>query len=246
MSAVLFGLLGGVLFGAVFVAARWALARGADPEVGALVTTSTGALFSLLVTLSVGAELGEWGIDGLWPFLVLGAAVPGATSLLFIQAVRTIGPSRAAVLIAMAPLISVVLAIIFLAERPNAALVLGTVLIVVGGLFFAGERLRPEGFRVIGIFLALSSAVLFAARDNVARWATSGEEIPPLVAATAALGAGAAFLLIYLLIVRRKRLGHQSGHVLAAFVPTGILLGAEARSGGGDERCFQVELTKLR
>ena len=193
-----------------------------------------------------GAELGEWGIDGLWPFLVLGAAVPGATSLLFIQAVRTIGPSRAAVLIAMAPLISVVLAIIFLAERPNAALVLGTVLIVVGGLFFAGERLRPEGFRVIGIFLALSSAVLFAARDNVARWATSGEEIPPLVAATAALGAGAAFLLIYLLIVRRKRLGHQSGHVLAAFVPTGILLGAEARSGGGDERCFQVELTKLR
>ncbi len=225
MTAVLLGLLAGALFGALGVAARWALARGADPEVGALVSTGAGTLVSLVLMLATGLEIGDWGIAELWPFLVLGMAVPGASSVLFIQAVRAIGPSRAVVLIGMAPLISVVAAIIFLAERPSAPLIVGTILVVLAGLFFAGERLRPEGFRAIGIVLAISCALLFAGRDNIVRWVSTGEDVPPLVAATASLAAGTLFILLYLLIARRKRLATESKRVLLAFVPAGILLG---------------------
>ena len=48
----------------------------------------------------------------LWAFFVVGMIVPGVSQILFILAVRDAGPSRAAILIGTAPLISVLIALL--------------------------------------------------------------------------------------------------------------------------------------
>lgn len=49
MAAVLLAALAGAAFGTLVVAARLGLRRGADPEVGALVTASVAFLVSAIV-----------------------------------------------------------------------------------------------------------------------------------------------------------------------------------------------------
>lgn len=110
-------------------------------------------------------------------------------------AVRHAGPSRAAILIGTAPLMSVLIALTLLGEPLRVALIVGTVLIVAGGGALARERARPHDFRMLGAGLALTCAALFAVRDNLVRWAAREAHPPPLVAATAVFLAATAVVL---------------------------------------------------
>jgi drug/metabolite transporter (DMT)-like permease len=162
VTAVLLAALAGAAFGALAVTVRLGLRRGADAEVGALVIAAVGFLASAIVASpSAAAE----GIDAgdLWPFFAAGLIVPGASQIFFTLAVRHAGPSRAAILIGTAPLISIVIALTLLDEPFEPLLVVGTVLIVLGGAALAGDRVRPADFRLLGAGLALLCAVLFAA-----------------------------------------------------------------------------------
>ena len=47
MAAILFGLLAGVLFGAMTVAVRAGLVRGGDPALGSVVITATASYYTL-------------------------------------------------------------------------------------------------------------------------------------------------------------------------------------------------------
>jgi drug/metabolite transporter (DMT)-like permease len=94
-------------------------------------------------------------------------------------------------------------------------LIVGTVLIVFGGIGLAGEGKRPEHFRVRGAALALFCAALFPARD---------EHPPPPLAATASLLAAAALIFIYLVLARRDRLRRDLLRALPAFAPAGVAL----------------------
>ena len=149
MGAVLFAALAGMLFGVFAVVIRRGLQRGGDPEVGAVVVTGIGVLTSALLAIpSVSA--GDVHPGDLWPFLLIGALVPGATQILFIVAIRDIGPSRVSILIGTAPLMSVAIALALLGEPFQPLLVLGTVLVVAGGAALARERTRPEHYRAFG------------------------------------------------------------------------------------------------
>jgi len=221
--AVLFAALAGALFGALAVAVRSGLARRADPLAGALVVTAVALAVSAV--LAAPSAVGGFRPGDLWPFLLAGAIVPGVSQILFIFSVRYAGPSRAAILIGTAPLISVLLALVFLDEPFRPELLAGTVLVVAGGAALARERVRPEHFRVLGAALALTCAVLFAVRDNVVRWAARDTHPPALVASTAALLAATAFVLAYLLLVRRKALAARLRPALPAFAAAGLALG---------------------
>src|SRR5207302_569917 len=70
----------------------------------------------------------------LWPFALAGALVPGVSQILFIIAVRDAGPSRAAILIGTAPLMSVAIALAVLGEPFRPLLAVGTALVVAGGV----------------------------------------------------------------------------------------------------------------
>ena len=92
------------------VAVQWALVRGGDPVVGASVVATLGFLAGVVFALPSaldGVPLGD-----LWRFAVIGALVPGVSQILFVYAVQGAGPSRAAILIGTAPLLSVLLALV--------------------------------------------------------------------------------------------------------------------------------------
>jgi drug/metabolite transporter (DMT)-like permease len=154
----------------------------------------------------------------------VGLIAPGASQIILTLAVRYAGPSRAAILMGTAPLMSILIALTLLDEPFRLLLVVSTTLIVLGGVLLAGERTRPEHFQARGTALALFSAALFAARDNIVGWAARDEHPPPLVAATASLLAAAALILVYLSVVRRDRLRAHLRPALPAFAPAGLAL----------------------
>jgi drug/metabolite transporter (DMT)-like permease len=224
LDAVLFGVLAGALFGALAVAVRRGLQRGGDPEVGAVVITGVGTVVSAVLSAKWIAE-GDVHPADLWPFLLIGALVPGATQILFIVAIRDIGPSRTSILIGTAPLMSVAIALSLLGEPFRPLLVLGTVLVVAGGAALARERTRPENYRALGAVLALVCAALFAVRDNVARWAAKDAHPPPIVASTSALLGSFTIVLVYLLVRRRRQLRTHIRAALSTFAFAGVMLG---------------------
>ena len=111
-----------------------------------------------------------------------------------------------------------------LGEPFRPLLVVGTVLVVAGGAALVRERARPEHFRVLGAYLAIVCAVLFAVRDNVVRWAAHDTHPPPLVATTVALLAAFLVVLGYVLVTRTA-LQAKLPSALRAFAPAGIMLG---------------------
>jgi drug/metabolite transporter (DMT)-like permease len=221
--AVLFGILAGAFFGVLTVAIRMGLRRGGDPEAGALALVLVATTLSAV--LAAPSAVRGFDVDDLWPFVVAGAFAPGASQIVLNHAIRHAGASRTSILIGTAPLMSVLIALALLDEPAQPALLAGTVLVVAGGVALAREGARPEQFRALGAGLALACAALFAARDNVFRWAARDAHPPPLVAATASLLAAAAVLLLYFLLVRRRGVVLPLRNALLAFAPAGVALG---------------------
>ena len=225
MLAVLFGALGGLAFGLLTVTIRSALRRGGDAELGAIVVASVGLLVAVAAAAAHG-DLEHVHPSALWRFALIGLLVPGASQIVFIHSIRLAGPSRAAILIGAAPLVSAVLAILFLGEPARAGLIAGTVLVVGGGVALAGERARPADFRALGAALALLCAVMFAIRDNLVRYAARHSHPPPLLATATSLAGATLLLLVYLLLVRRSEAPRLFEPALRWFALPGLTLGA--------------------
>ncbi len=223
MDAIAFGLLAGVLFGALTVAVRWGLLRGGDAALGTAVITATAFLTASAIALPSaisGVDAGE-----LWRFAVIGLAVPGASQIVFVLSVRYAGPARAAIAIGSAPLLSVVLAVALLDEPLRPAVIASTALIVAGGAALVADPGRPPGYRSLGIVLALVCAALFALRDNAVRWVARDVDPEPLQATAASLLAAAIVAALY--VVARRGGGRTRRNLrpsVRAFVPAGVLL----------------------
>jgi drug/metabolite transporter (DMT)-like permease len=215
--------LAGASFGALAVAVRWGLRLAAEPEVGALVAVSLGAVASAAAAAPSAAAEGL-DISELWPFFAAGVIAPGASQIFLTLAVRHAGASRVAILMGSAPLIAILIALTVLDEPLRPLLAVGALLIVLGGVALAGERTRAGHSRVRGSALALVCAALFATRDNILRWAARDQHPPPLVAATTSLLAAAALILVYVALVRRDRLRTALPRALPAFAPAGLAL----------------------
>ena len=225
MLAVLFGALAGLGFGLLAVTIRAALQRGGDPEVGALVMSPIALAVSFAAALIHG-DLAQLHPGDLWRFALIGLLVPGASQIVFIQSIRLAGPSRAAILIGVAPLLSVLLAILFLGEAARAGLLIGTVIVVAGGMALAFERTRPLHFRAVGAVAALLCALAFGVRDNLVRDVSRHSHAPPLLATAASFLGAVAILLAYLLALRRRELRERFRQALVPFAASGLTLGA--------------------
>jgi len=219
--AVLFGVLAGVCFGAMAVTVRTGLRGGVEPELGAATASAIAFLITAVLALAAWSNLRA---GQLWPFLLIGMLVPGASQILFVTSVRDAGPSRAAILIGTAPLISVLIALTLLGEPFHAAIVIGTVLVVAGGAALTRERIRPHDFKPLGAALALACAGLFAVRDNLVRLSARDHHPPPLAAAATSLLGAATFLALYLVLFRRRDLVAKAQRAAPAFAPSGVAL----------------------
>jgi DME family drug/metabolite transporter len=218
--AALYGALAGMLFGAMAVAVRLGLRQG-DAEGGAAIIAVVAAVVSFFLAAGVG---GEVVFGDLWPFALAGALVPGVSQLVVVQAIRHAGASRALILVGTAPLLSVLLALVLLDEPFTLELMIGTVLVVAAGVVLAGES-RPEHFRLLGGALALLSAAMFAARDNLVRWASREAHPPPLVATATTLACAAVVVVAWLVVVRHRTIRARVVSGVTPFALAGLCLG---------------------
>ena len=218
MTGVLFACVSGVFFGALNVTMRRALARVADVDAGSAAI----ALVAFLVVAAAAVVFGS-GFDAgeLWPFLLLGAFVPGLSQLLVVRAVQAAGASRAGILFGMAPLFSAVIAIVAFGEPLRWPLAAGTLLVVAGGATLALEGERPAEYRAYGAALAVAVAAAFGLRDNVARAVTEDVAADPLAQA-AALMLGAAIVLVANLLRQRSPIPRLRA-ALGPFAASGIV-----------------------
>jgi drug/metabolite transporter (DMT)-like permease len=222
VTVVLLAAVAGLCFGALAVAVRWGLQRGVDPVVGAL---ASAAVATVICSAAAAGTIAADGVDlgQLWPFFAVGLLAPGASQICLTQAVRHAGPSRAAILMGMAPMLSILIALTLLDEPFHVLLVVGTALIVAGGVALVSERRRPDHFHLRGGALALICAGLFAARDNLLRLGARDVHPPPLEAATATLLAATACIAAYLVATGRIRV-RGLGPALVASTPAGLAL----------------------
>jgi drug/metabolite transporter (DMT)-like permease len=216
VEPVLLASLSAFLFGAMTVALRVALQRGAEAETGAFHTVLVAFCVVLPFALAVGGD-----VTAVWPFLLAGILGPGGSQIFFTLAVRDAGPSRASVVVGTAPLFAVAIALVVLDEPLEAGLVVGAALVVAGGGVLASERERPARFVPIGLVFALIATVLFATRDNVVRWLSGDTEVEPSLAACATVFAGGVCILCYLLATGRR----PHLRALPPFAPAGVLFG---------------------
>ena len=226
VNAVLLGALAGGLFGAFAVAIRHGLSQGVPVEIGATVTAVVGFVLVAAAALVSGAFGGHIDVRDVVVFAGIGACVPGLSQIAFVQAVRLAGAARTAVLIGLAPLLSFVLAAVFLGESINAGLIAGAALIVAACASLSFERTRPEGFRTIGAVLAVVCAGLFAVRDTLVRWASEDATMEPLLRTVVSLGAAALVVSVWASLVRRGRPPAAVGVAIKLFLPAGACLAA--------------------
>jgi drug/metabolite transporter (DMT)-like permease len=221
VAAVWLSLASAVLFGSLSITLNFALRRNSDAELGALAS-----VLAALVPVGIGTLARfDWSTD-VWPYLLAGLLAPGCSQIFYVLAVREAGSSRTSLLVGASPLVSVSIALIALREPVRAPLVIGAVLIVLGGVALALERVRPEAFRPIGLLFAAGCASFFATRDNVVRHLATSSHVSPELAGLATLVSGGTVIALYL-VLRRGLRGPVSGlrRSIAAFTPSGFVWG---------------------
>jgi drug/metabolite transporter (DMT)-like permease len=218
LTGVLFACLAGIFFGALNITMRRGLARVADIDAGSAVIASVAFV---LVAATAVASGSDFDAAELWPFLLLGAFVPGLSQLLVVHAVQAAGASRAGILFGMAPLFSALIAIVAFGEPLRWPLAAGTLLVVAGGVALAWEGERPLDYRAYGAALAVTVAAAFGLRDNVAR-AVSEDVAADALAQSTAIMLGASIVLLANLL-RRPAALPRLRVALAPFASSGIL-----------------------
>jgi drug/metabolite transporter (DMT)-like permease len=210
MTAVFLALASAAAFGAMTVAIRVGLGRGA--------TAANATLATLVIAFGVtfaGALVRHDPTDA-WKFFLAGLLAPGISQILFTHSIREVGASRTSVTVGAAPLFALALAFTFLDEPVRTPLVVGALAVVAGGVMLAGEPDRPDHLRARGLLFALGAAVLFAVRDNIVR-SLHAHGSPETVAAATML----AGICVSLVATRSL----PSRHDLRLLAPAGALFG---------------------
>jgi len=127
------------------------------------------------------------------------------------------------VMVGVSPVLSAAIAVTILGEPLHVALVIGTLLVVAGGILLVRERGGARAVLSFGIALGLGAALLFAIRDNLVRWAARGSDVPGFVAASASLAS--ATLVIAIVVLLRPNGVARVRHAFRPFLLSGLVYG---------------------
>lgn len=219
MDAVVLALVSAALFGAMPVAVRYALPHPL-PVIAGTVIMQAGT-FAVLVMAAL--VQGGVTVDGVAPFLLVGAIAPGLSQLFIMLGIRDAGSARASLVFGCAPLFAVALAVGVFGERPGPEILLGASLVVGGGLVLAAEGDRPAHVRTIGLVFAAVGAALFALRDNIVRHLSLDTRVPSMTAGAVMLAAG--LVVTASLALARRESVRASPRVVAHWLVPGAFVG---------------------
>jgi drug/metabolite transporter (DMT)-like permease len=219
LEGVLLACVAGLFLGALNITTRRGLARSQDIEAGSAIITIVA--FAVVAPFAL-ASGDAFDAGELWPFLLLGAFVPGVSLLMVVHAVRAAGASRAGILFGMAPLFSALFAVIAFGEPFQLALAIGTLLVVAGGVVLALEGERPADYRTYGAVLAVTVAAGFGLRDNIARAVGEDVTVDPLAQSTIVMLGGSLLLVANLL--RRPSPFRRLREAFLPYVWSGVVL----------------------
>lgn len=150
VALAFFGGLAQVFF---VLAARHGFAHIPGPQAAALTMSGACTLY-LLGSAAIG-NLGPLAAPvsstaALWPVLVAGVIGAGVPTVAYITGIRMLGPSRAAILATLEPVVGVGLAAWLLAEMPTVVQLLGGLLILVAAVLLQlGSRTTPPDHEAV-------------------------------------------------------------------------------------------------
>ncbi len=189
---------------------------------------------AVTVNVTVNA-LGLWALAGLfapirpiwslsaWPFVVAGLFAPSLARIFLYRGYRHMGLARSSVLVGATPLFSVIVAILFLGERPSGLVLLGTLFIIIGIGTLSYTRTGDGSWSTWTIFLPLAAALCFGLRDIFTKVGLGGVPIPLSGAALTAATAALALYLSFLPSSGRERFVFNAKSVWL-FIGSGVLL----------------------
>ncbi len=123
-------------------------------------------------------------------FVAVGIFVPGVARFFIFRGMERLGAPISSCLTNSGPLFAILIAFAFLGERPTATNLIGA-LSIVGGIIALSWKGTTKTWRTRDLIFPATAACLFAARDNLVRFAVV--QIPsPVVGA--AIAAGTSFL----------------------------------------------------
>lgn len=154
--------------------------------------------------------------NSLSPMATLALAVSGAVGIgfgdtMFYEAINRLGAQRTLLVCTLAPPLTVILAWIFLRESLTFYSWIGILITTLGVAWVVTEKNKsdPEQkirFSWLGVFFAFLAALTQAIGSVLSRWALTESSISPLQSAYLRLLAGAAVLLLWILL-RREKIG---------------------------------------
>lgn len=127
------------------LAARHGFAHVPGPQAAALTMSGAMTLYVLIAVATgslsaLAAPVAS--VQALWPVLVAGVVGAGVPTVAYITGIRILGPSRAAILAMLEPVVGVLLAAWLLAEQPTVVQLIGGGLILVAAVLL---QLGPRG-----------------------------------------------------------------------------------------------------
>jgi len=221
-TAIVLALIAGFCWAANIVVVRWGLQRtSAPPLAAAFVGVGVAALVATAIATSSAQSLPSLG--DVWRFALVGAIAPGSSQGLFVASIGSIGPSRTSVLIGTSPVFSVLLAIAFLDEDWQLAIILGTLVTVIGGALIGWEPHLLA--RRLGVALALLTALSFGIRDVVARSFNTDSDVSSWWSGAIVLAAASLVLAVMVTIQTRGAVVRDIRAALPEFLASGVLIG---------------------
>ena len=231
MVGVLMGLTAAISFASLAIFTRIG-SRHIGPRAGTAISMAPGFILALIpaLLLDLPAFVEVPLVGFLWIALLAFFAYPLGRVLNFASVTR-IGAARANTLFASAPIWAAVLAVIFLGERPNAAIIAGTIAVVVGVAIVVREGRakvdensgiisRPD---FLGYLYGLGSAACYGATTVIMKSAVSDYAPPFIVAATSMAFGG--IMMVPLAAADIPRAFRTSGRAVVMFAISGLLGG---------------------
>jgi drug/metabolite transporter (DMT)-like permease len=188
---------------------------------GLLTNLGANALFLCLYALLF-VERIELALPVNLVFVLVGIFVPGVARFFIFKGMERLGAPITSCLTNAGPLFAILLAVLFLGENPTLTNVTGAVSIV-GGIAALSWKGATKTWHTRDLLFPLTAALLFAARDNLVRFAVIQVPSPVVAAAIASATSFLTMLVAYLAFAEKKPLPKDAPLGFRYFAASGFM-----------------------